>query len=364
MTAEYQAIVHHTSGERIGIIDSVIALEYTKVINDAGRFTLRLPVAFDRLIGIDRRVSIWRKLPGGAFYRDFYGFIRSIVQGSDSNGDDYTQIGGPGLGDVLRRRIVAYAAGSAEAFKTAYADDMMKAVIRENLGTGAGTRAISATYFSVDADQSRGPSLVNSFAYYNVYDVLSYIVDMARQAASEIYFDVVPLSDSAFVFRTYTTQPGIDRRTSTGSPVLFSTDFYNLESPQLVEDWSDEANAVYGGGPGLGSGRYVSEQTDTARQAVSIFGRTEHYSNETIADSNAAVDASTKGVLISKRPLKRFSATIVDTDRARYGREWSFGDRVTATYRKRKFDCLIRAVSVSLSADGQESINAGLEAYL
>lgn len=365
MTTDYQVIVHHATGERIGLIERTVALEYARVVNEPGRFSLQLPIEFDALLAIDRRISIWRKLPGGEFYRDFYGFIRSITHGSDQNGDDYTQIGGPGLADLLRRRIVAYETGTAQANKAEPADNMMKAIVRENLGSLAGARAISATYFTVDADMGLGPAVANSCAYLNVMDVLVSVADMARQAGSDVYFDIVPTSDGTMIFRTWTTQPGIDRRTSSGSPVLFSTDFYNIENPQLSEAWDDEANAIYGGGlSGLTAARYVSEQSDAARQAISVFGRTEYFANESISDSDAEVDDLTKAVLIARRPVQRFSASIVDSDRARYGRAWGFGDRVSATYRKRKFDCLIRAVSVSLSADGQESINASMEAYL
>jgi hypothetical protein len=290
--------------------------------------------------------------------------MRTFQYSTDQAANDLTIVSGPSFKDLLDRRIVAYAAESAQATETNEADDAMKAVVRENLGALAtvAARQISATYFSVEADTTLGPSITKAFSYRNVLTTLREFSDMARDAGTEIYFDFEHTSDTAFVFRTYKGQTGADRTSTTNiSPVVFSVEFGNLQSPSYLIDWDAEANFIYAGGQGVQSNRVIQTATDTARSGMSIFGRSEKFSDARNDSSTAGVLNTAKAGLIESRPAKSFSATIVDSDRARYGREWWFGDRVTASYRGNQFDCLIRAVNGSVESSGLEKIDARLE---
>jgi hypothetical protein len=361
---EFEVWVHQDNGTRIGVIDGFVSLQWMHVINDRGRFTLTMPKTYDALLGVDRRVSIWRKPVGGAMYREFYGLMRSFSYQTDEAANDLTVVSGPSFKDLLDRRIVAYASESAQATETNEADDAIKAIVRENLGATATdtARAINASYFSVEADLALGPSITKAFSYRNVLTTLREISDMAREAGTEIYFDFEHTNDSAFVFRTYKRQTGADRTaTAAISPVVFSVEFGNLRSPTYTIDWDSEANYIYAGGQGVQADRIIKTATDATRSGMSLFGRSELFMDARNDSTEAGVTNTAKAGVIEHRPAKNFTATIVDTDRARYGRDWYFGDRVTASYRGLQFDCLIRALSGSVDSGGNEQINARLE---
>ena len=55
------------------------------------------------------------------------------------------------------------------------------------------------------------------------------------------------------------------------------------------------------------------------------------------------------------------SGTLLDTTQTRYGLDWSFGDRVTITYRDLQLDGMINAVTIRINDQGQETLDARLE---
>jgi hypothetical protein len=59
------------------------------------------------------------------------------------------------------------------------------------------------------------------------------------------------------------------------------------------------------------------------------------------------------------RPKKLLTATIQNTTGARYGRDWFYGDKLTASVDDDQFDCGIDAVAVSVQG-GKETVKANL----
>jgi len=59
-----------------------------------------------------------------------------------------------------------------------------------------------------------------------------------------------------------------------------------------------------------------------------------------------------------------FQGKIRETPGCLYGRDWAFGDKVTATYMGLNFDCIILAVQVTVDGSGKETLDARLEALL
>ena len=51
----------------------------------------------------------------------------------------------------------------------------------------------------------------------------------------------------------------------------------------------------------------------------------------------------------------------LDTRGTRFGRDWNFGDKVVARYRGFEFDAIIRAVTISVNGQGEETVQARLE---
>lgn len=354
-------------GARIALLDEVIQFDYVMTVNEIGACSLLLPGNFDRnLLQCDRQIQINRAPTGRSLQPERTYLIQTIVERTDSSGVRSLQVIGLDGVQLLVRRIIAYAAESANSKKTDQADDMMKVIVRENLGASATDidRRFNATYFSVAADDSLGPSISKAFAWRNVLTVAQDIADAAREAGTEVYFDVVKVSDVQWQFQTFITQRGLDRTFSTGiNPMILGLEFGNLAEPELSNDWSNEATVVYGLGQGEGADRVTVEVEDAARSGRSIFGRREDSQDARRETATAAVTAAANAQLTAARPRLRFTARVLDVESARYGLDWHWGDRVTAIYNSRNYDAHIRSVHIQVDTSGRESIDARLEVY-
>jgi hypothetical protein len=373
--AEYELWLLTDAGVRIASLDMVQSFTYTKAVNSSGGFSLTLPHTFDKsLLEKDRRIVIYRKPNGGAMSRDFTGIIETINKAGRV--PSYT-VTGCSLNGLLERRCVLYYAKSTKAlYSGREADDAMKQIVRENMGssatTGNGrkvTNSISSTYFSVQADTSLGPQIDKSFAFLRVADVLRDISEMSRQDTPEIFFEMVATSESAFEFQTFKTMRGADRRYSSGlSPIVFGVEYGNLDDPVLSESWADEINYAVAGGQGEETKRALGTAEDTARSGASIFGKTEGFINATnISGSDAAaivaLNDRAKELVNKNRPKRHFTARIINTAGCAYGKHWGYGDYITASYYGEQFNAMIKAVTVTPTPQGGEKIDARIEAY-
>jgi hypothetical protein len=362
-STEYDLRLLDPDGVIIAPLDAALSFEYTVVVNDVGRISVSLPGDFDPdLIAKDNRITIWRKAPQGALRQMIHGLLTWWQWSDDDAGQTTLRIAGPSLNGLLRRRIVAYAAGSAQTSKTGTVDDLMKEIVDENFGpSAAAARQLSA--LSIGADASAGPSISKAFAWRRVLDVLNDLSGAARTAGNEVYFGMSARTAGAFEFETFVGQPGIDRRTGTAHPLLFSVELGNLRSPSLTIDYDSEENFIYCGGKGEGALRRVKTAEDTTRSGLSALARSEGFADaRNEADTDASVQAEADAALVAGRPVVRFEASIVDREGARYGLDWDVGDRVSASYAGQTFDnCLIRSVHVSVNSQRAESIDAKLE---
>jgi len=359
--------VNITSG-RQALVEGAVEFLFTRVLNNEGYFTLTLPGSTDRdLLRYDNRVLFWRKPVGGQMSIAFEGLIRHRRTPTDRDGTLTRTITGPDLNYFLSGRVVAYTAGTAQAQQTDQADDMLVEIAKDNLGTdAAAARALNTTFFSVAASTAGGPSIVKGFSYRNVLDVMREIADAARTAGTEVYFQITPTTETAFKFRTYIDQLGRDRTTdsTTSRPLIFGLEYGNMAMPVLDEDARDEINFAYALGQGEGALRSIQTSEDTTRTGRSIFGRREGKIDARAQTTDAAVVDAADGLLVKGRPVTTFAADLLNVPGSIFGKDWDFGDRITATYDGRQFDALVRAVTVRVGANGAESIDAVLEAYL
>ncbi|MDO8683913.1 MAG: hypothetical protein Q7N50_10580, partial [Armatimonadota bacterium] len=219
MGSTFEIQLRRDDGQQIGIIDRFSLLQYALLTNDISACRIDLPGDFDKtLLAADRRLDIWRQPDGGSLSREGIWFIRKIKDSTDANGERNIKVTGYSPNYLLGSRIVAYAAASAQADKTAAFDNMMKAVVSQNLSTGATNtaRTISTTYLSIAPNYTAAPSDNKAFAWRNVLAVLKDIADASRGAGTKLYFDMVPVDSTKFEFRTYTGQPGLDHTFPSG----------------------------------------------------------------------------------------------------------------------------------------------------
>ena len=367
--AKYELWYADDLGNRLAYINDISSIEYVKVLGSVGYFAITFPKrgqVYDSAIP-DRRVAIYRMPIGGAMALDFMGLARSFNTVTSQTGLYQTKMHGYDPTELLKRRIVPYYAGSAEASMTDYADDMMKAIVRDNFidnadysGTPSPARDIDSYGFSVQADNAEGDTLTKAFAWRNVLDVLQDIQADSKAAGNEVFFGVIPVTEKSLEFRTWTS--GNDRTVNGTNPLIFSLEWGNLVSPSLVDDYKDEANFIYAGGRGEKDARIVQTASDSTRMTTSVFNRCEGfaYSN---GETSASVLSSATNELERRRPSTRLSAELIDTPLAPYGGlyGWNVGDRVTVNYAGRQFNVRIRAVHVKMDARGRETIRAKIE---
>lgn len=365
MGTEYELVLYTQDGLRLAVIDQAVDFEYLRVLNGLGRFHVNLPVGFDKaLIAKNRRIGFWRKPAGGARSQDFHGIVTRPVRRQSTGTVVARAIAGYSSNLLLRRKFVNYSAGSSQAEQSGPADNVMKAIVRENLGSSAsGARQLPSTIFSVASDAGRGPTISRAFAWKNVLEILQELSNDARQKGTEVYFDVVPVSENQVEFRTYIGQPGADRTAGGPIPLIVGVDYDNLKDAEYDENFDDEVNAVSAGGQGEGAAR-VRATAVTPEASNNPFARAELFLDARHeANGNALLDIA-EAELIAQRGTRRFSTQIQEAPGTIYGVDWSFGDRVTATFDGEQFDCLIRAVEVKVDGNGKEQITATLEAFV
>jgi hypothetical protein len=359
------------NGVRIELLDYVTSYEYALIANDVGPFSLRMPFTFNRNnIKLDNIIEIWRGHDPGTLKNEYTGFIRGWTFG-DEAGMDYTVLYGSSLLDLLKRRIVMdYVVLQSEM--TDYADDMIKAIVVDQLGSDAiSWRDLTSVGggLTVQNDMSAGVMLTKEFEYRNALEVCQEIAAASKQDGTDIYFDIMPVYTSVTTgmiglqLQTFANQRGNDRSWDSSTPVYVGIDWGNLENGTLDYDYTDEKNFVYALGPGKDESQSVLYRRDDTRANKSIWNECEGVVNagNVEYDNTAELEAEAFAYLDANKPKMHFSGDIVETPAFRYGHDWWYGDRVTVVYAGIEKDAFINRVHVSRSEDGQETITAKIE---
>lgn len=377
--SEYQVWLANNLGIRQALIADWVNLAVSRTVNLPGALTLALPdrYAMDSWQP-DMRLEVWRRALGGDWQLvgDTLWLVRGVRRATRGGATTLT-IAAVGALEILNRRIVAYASGSSQAEKTDYADDMIKDVVRENLGASATdtTRSI-VNWLEVQADVSLAPVVAKAFSRRNVLTVAQEVCEMSASHSSTpvpLFVDVTAYPGVAPVgvgaggiwwmlrFETFVHQRGSDHSQAGGAPVMFSLGAGNLVDAELERSWADEANYVYGAGQGEGSDRAVVSVSDATRMATSPLNRREVLYDGRMYSSTTALASAAAKRLQDARPRVVMRGTLLDTPVARFGVDWRWGDRVVAEYGGAQYDCLVRQVELNVTGGQGETVTARLE---
>lgn len=364
--SNYQIVGRDAQGQQAFTVSQPRSFKIAMAVNEPGYFVL--DVAGKNIISQiapDNLVEFYRATPGAGMRLIYTGIARRFTERVGANGKYSARIAGYGLNDLLSTRIVAYAAGTAQAAKSGAWDDIMKAIVRENLGTGAATARQLTSWLRVEADTTQGATGSKSFAWRNVLTVLRGLSDLSAETGDRVYYEVSRIGEDDFVFRTAVRQLGADRSFgATGgavAPMVMSLEAGNLVDVTLERDYTEEATYIYAGGQGSEDDRLIVEVEDTTRSARSPWARREAFRDARNASSSGTVQAEAYERLHDGRPRLRFVAKVVETPRARYGTAWQLGDRVTALFNGRTYTGMIQAVEIAVREDGSEEIVGRLE---
>lgn len=389
MSARHEFWLTDDGGRRLAILNKLLWISYTRSVSllsvlNFGLLFKEFPPGLDPWRGVDWRLEAWRAPAEDAPLRleDTFMLRKPEVYTRNDSTTIIRFYGRNGI-DLLNRRMVIQRAGSQWATKTDYADDLMKAVVREQMlygsavdedGVQDNSRSFPRNEFRVQSDTSDGPTMQRSFNEKKVMDVLREIKDGTFQlnvndpANNRIFFNVRPVDISqadtdygALMGWEFETRSGLFGSDRTGE-MEFSLLNENMEGPSYGESHLEEVNAVYVGGNGRGSTQIIQSVEDTVRIEASRWNRVENWISASGEADNSGLLNQGYAELEKGKPEKQLSLTFLNTPggdgkpRSLYGVDWDLGDRLRVNYARRQFNAEVNMVYVSIDENGKEIV--------
>jgi hypothetical protein len=365
VSADYEFIYKKSNGERLETLNrkKVATMDYVRKELEVGAMSMTIPINTipDRFLAPDSIIEVWRTiqdrkyLSGGTFW-----YLRWWQFGT-FNGADVINMRLVDTNYLLEGAIAAYAADTSYTKKSDYADDMMKAIVRENRGSLATDtdRDISAN-LSVAGDVSLAPIIQKAFAWNLNISTLKDIANKSLNEGTYLVFDTVKTNDAVSEFRTYIDQRGTDHGSNSSSKFVFSRDNGNLANDTLTYDYMDISNAVYAGGQGQSEARQIATALDASSLASSPVARRESFVNASQSDSINYIQSIADSKLQERRARVILGGRIAPTKKFVYGIDYNFGDLVVGEKRDISFDCHIDTEHITLNPDGSETLDLRL----
>lgn len=376
--ATYQLWLSSPFGVRAAVIphEAIVKLSYTLTANAVGALTATIDrdAIPEALVTADAQVEVWRRPDGGPARKEGDGpwLLETDTLGLASDGGRYRTLKALTANTILDWRRVLYYANDAtySAPAAAAADDLMKAIVRQNMGSSADSSPLVVgavwpsrswtAYLSIDADVTAGPAVSKAFAWRSVLGTLQEIGRDAAGAGLPVYFDVVAGETTMLAFRTWVGVRGVDRSAS----LVVSPERGSLGGTvERVVDWSGMATAIAAGGQGQDSARVIGTAFDASRIGLSPFGLREQFLDATALSSPAALAAEANAELRARRPTKVLSGSLVSVPGAVYGTDWGFGDALVAAFEGDAFLARVDGVTVAV-ASGKETVTAAIKGEL
>ena len=351
---KYTVTLLTPSGTPIADLSGFNMLTWARAENTDGVAELWIPeekIASPSFLAVDQIIEIERD--GGILNETAY-FLRYAELFDDIDGRGFYHLKAYDANYLLTSRIVAYASLSSQASKSDYADDMCKEVVDENLVSATDTDR-NLSNLTIAPDLSLGASIDKAMAYDNVLSALRDFAQTSTDRGTYLAFDVVRTSRANFEFRTYTGQRGQDHTQGGDAGLrLIGPQYGNLQNAKVVLfDRKAEANVAYAGGHGEASSRETYEAEDTVRSKASPYNRREIFvdARNTETGNTAQLEDKAYSGLEENKPKSYMTGNLVDTDGFRYGIDYGFGDKVTATAKGYTMDCHLSAMSAIVSAN-------------
>lgn len=351
--ADYEIYLSSAAGERVaGPLMGLQSLEWSIGLGLVGVVKANFGLEdFDPLwLDSSLRLELGRNAPAGqaalvqAFFLMDYGEQMITQPGGDI---EFAWLRGYDLNHILTRRIVAAAAGSAEALKTGYACDVMAEYAEEALLTDA-NRDISDEFdLTIVYIAGMGAEISYAASRGQLLSVLQGCANNSSARGTPVRFWIEPISASSGRLRIAEYPWGADRR----NEAAFSPEAGTLYNAAWEYRSGESANFAYVGGQGEGENRMVGEvQTGGA----SPMFRREIWLENTQIVTLESLEAWGLAQLWKFRPRYLFSATLRDTELSTFGRDWALGDVVKAEYRGRSWDAEILAVAGKYDEAGDQ----------
>lgn len=349
--------------DQFGAVQDVIdqsvisSLHYALVENEINAVEIVLPQLWPwEYFEADQLLLIQRNAGAGPYIEaDRAFFLQDFEYYTDENNQQWIQLTGVDGNDLLNRRIVAYASGSAQAKMTDEYDDIIKLVASQNMGSTATDTARSlASYLMIASDHAAAPQATDmEFAYKSLFTVAQDCVEASEEAGTYLAFDISYMGDGKFYLETFTQFHGIDHSRDGDDPR-----YIQIWQPRVIRRHSDERNFIYCGGKGEGDSRTIKTASDSAYMRT-IWSRREEFSDARNSDTDGAIQEQANADLKKYRARTNIEGQILEGDGFMYGIDFRWGDVVGIMAHGEAFDVHIAAVEVDMSA-GVETITTML----
>lgn len=421
MSSSYEFWLLDDTGRRITLLQKLSFFSYSRSTRGFGTIEIGMPYReyiekVPTIFQPDWRIDVWRSPKIGIPKRreGMYLLRKPRIYTRVEDAMQIIVFYGRDCKDLVNRRHVVQPAGTAYTRKSDYIDDMMKAIVREQMLYGSATdvdmvvdnsRAYPQDEFFVAGDLSLGPLHTKTFPERNVMDILRELQDASRQlyektplTNKKIYFDVVPVdlrtmifyildeetgtpildeqgdplvdessvdttSDIGFRFVTYAGLYGQDRTDG----LVFSVENNNIRDIEYSENHLDEKNSAVVKGFGRGDSRdWVVVDNPPAINA-SRWNRVEVFVDASTEPDQTRLEDFGYPALDEHSVKKMISGTFLnvqgseDTPESLYGIQWDLGDLLPVYYVNKYFAVEVEIVHVAIDESGVETITGRSE---
>jgi hypothetical protein len=361
----YQVDWYDDYGTKTGVFQAFTSLEYVRTENAIGRMVLTIPRGLYNYedFKVGQIFEIWRDKNGSLeLQNETAYFLQDWQFFANAAGEEYIQLYATDANWLLDTAIVYATAGSADAEMTGIPDNIMKAIVRRQLGETAEAERQKIT---VAGDVGAGgASITKAFAYRNVLTVLQELADLANEGGVYLAFDVVRTAPATFQFRTYAGQRGTAHSRTSGDPRLVGKKYGNFSEARFGTYHSGERNWVLVAGQGEEDARELVVRQNLQRIGASKWNRREYFKDSRDDATTALLEADGDAALNEFRPRQVLTGRLHDTYGMMYGVHYQFGDILTAEAFGYNVDCHVSSVSVKVDQNGGEQIDVRLRGEL
>jgi len=372
MTVNYQVRLKDHNGSVVAIFVDWKVLTFNHEVNTVSTANFSIDGEDDRisLFLPDYQLEVWRadKDIGLDWYIEWEGFCRTKSLKYDSDGQATFTVYASSYLSLLKRRYILYYAGTPFTSKSGIGETVIKSFVSQNCTSIASTAMGRISNgiipgFSVEPDYNRGYAWEGERTFKNLLTVVD---DIALK--TNLYYDVIGYGDALFQFLTYYEQRGENRTidgvsTITGLnsygnvPIVFSQEFGNMGSPLLTDDRGNEINMVAVLGQGQGTDRQVICRSNNDAIAESPWNIIESTKSATSQSTVSALNDVGDAFLEENQPQKKLDFNVLQLKSLYYGKDYTWGDRITAAFSGSNFNKLIIGSSITVSAGQIENIN-------
>lgn len=320
-------------------------------------------------ISTEWRIEVYRRAAGGSIVRvgDTQWIVKLVRYKVDEQNESYLHLLAYDPIVLLEKRIVAYIDGTTYTSKTMPADDMIKMIIRENLGDLAvDYRRDLSEWLSIEDAHGEAPEVTKTeFSFQTVSTVINDICALSQAAGVYLSYDIIyDETLGKLVFKTFVGQRGVNRGSTSQSPIYLAhhTDPVNvmgsgLSYASIEIDASDERSYVYSGRQSEESNAIFGEVENQLAIDTGPFARTEDFIttgesieyNDVMTEAHAWLQHKYRNLLLN--------AHIQETKDMRFGVDYGFGDIVALRYLGTVIDIHLDEFKITVGGSGKETIS-------